>query len=118
MRNLEILTIPDPVLRQKSLLVEDVTDETRRFMDQMLATMYEAPGIGLAAIQVGEPRRIITIDVARDEEPKNAALPGQSGDRLALGGRALDLRGGLPLDPRLLRRGGAAGEGARALCRL
>jgi peptide deformylase len=70
MRNLEILTIPDPVLRQKSLLVEDVTDETRRFMDQMLATMYEAPGIGLAAIQVGETRRIITIDVARDDEAK------------------------------------------------
>ena len=70
MRNLEILTIPDPVLRQKSAAVEDVDDATRRFMDQMLATMYEAPGIGLAAIQVGEPRRIITIDVAREEEPK------------------------------------------------
>lgn len=57
-------------MHQKSLLVEDVTDETRRFMDQMLTTMYEAPGIGLAAIQVGETRRIITIDVARDDEAK------------------------------------------------
>ena len=71
MSNLEILTIPDPVLRHKSAAVESVTDETRRFMDQMLKTMYEAPGIGLAAIQVGEPIRIITIDVAREEEPKN-----------------------------------------------
>ena len=71
MANLEILTIPDPILRQKSAPVEDVNDATRRFMDQMLATMYEAPGIGLAAIQVGEPRRIITIDVAREEEPKS-----------------------------------------------
>jgi peptide deformylase len=68
MTNLEILTIPDPILRQQSAPVEDVTDATRRFMDRMLKTMYEAPGIGLAAIQVGEPRRIITIDVSRDED--------------------------------------------------
>ncbi|MBA3516737.1 MAG: peptide deformylase [Rhizobiales bacterium] len=71
MTNLEILTIPDPVLRRTSAPVETVTDGTRRFMDQMLKAMYEAPGVGLAAIQVGEPVRIITIDVARDEEPKN-----------------------------------------------
>ena len=68
---LEILTIPDPVLRQTSAPVETVDDAARRFMDQMLAAMYEAPGIGLAAIQVGEPRRIVTIDIAREEEPKN-----------------------------------------------
>jgi peptide deformylase len=71
MANLEILTIPDPILRQKSAPVETVNDETRRFMDRMLQTMYEAPGIGLAAPQVGEKRRIITIDVAREEEPKS-----------------------------------------------
>ncbi len=70
MQKLEILTIPDPVLRQKSLPVEEVDDETRRFMDRMIQAMYEAPGIGLAAIQVGEPRRIVTLDVARDEGPK------------------------------------------------
>lgn len=51
--------------------VERVDDETRRFMDQMLQTMYDAPGIGLAAIQVGEPRRLITIDAAREEEEKS-----------------------------------------------
>ncbi len=71
MSNLDILTLPDPVLRQRSAMVERVDDDARRFMDQMLATMYDAPGIGLAAIQVGQPRRIITIDVAREEEPKN-----------------------------------------------
>jgi peptide deformylase len=71
MKKLEILTIPDPVLRKKSAPVETVDDATRRFMDEMLATMYDAPGIGLAAIQVGEPRRIVTIDVAREEEPKS-----------------------------------------------
>ncbi len=71
MSTLEILTLPDPVLRQKSAPVEAIDDATRRFMDEMLKTMYEAPGIGLAAIQVGEPRRIITIDVAREEEEKS-----------------------------------------------
>ena len=71
MSKLEILTLPDPVLRQKSAPVETVDDATRRFMDAMLETMYDAPGIGLAAIQVGEPRRIITIDVAREEEEKS-----------------------------------------------
>ena len=71
MTKLDILTIPDAVLREKSAPVEKVDDVARRFMDQMLATMYEAPGIGLAAIQVGEPRRIVTIDVAREEEPKS-----------------------------------------------
>jgi len=74
MTKLEILTIPDPVLRQKSAPVESVTDETRRFMDGMLKAMYEAPGIGLAAIQVGEPRRIVTIDVSRDEEEPRKPL--------------------------------------------
>ena len=70
MQKLEILTIPDPVLRQKSAPVEAITEDTRRFMDRLLQTMYDAPGIGLAAIQVGEPRRIVTIDVAREEEPR------------------------------------------------
>jgi peptide deformylase len=71
MSKLDILTIPDPLLRQKSVAVESVNETTRRFMNDMLKAMYEAPGIGLAAIQVGEPRRIITIDVAREDEAKN-----------------------------------------------
>ena len=74
MTNLDIVSIPDPILRQKSAPVEAITDHTRRFMDRMLKTMYEAPGIGLAAVQVGEPRRIVTIDVSRDEEENRTPL--------------------------------------------
>jgi len=65
-----ILVAPDPVLKQKSLPVEgQVTDAHRRLMDDMLETMYAAPGIGLAAIQIGEPLRIIVMDLAREGEP-------------------------------------------------
>ncbi|WP_374573645.1 peptide deformylase [Phenylobacterium sp.] len=67
----EILTVPDPVLKQKSLPVEQVDDELRALMDDMLETMYEAPGIGLAAIQIGVAKRVIVMDLARqDEEPQ------------------------------------------------
>jgi len=64
----KILTEPDPFLRQKSSEVEKVTDETRKLMDDMLETMYNAPGIGLAAIQIGVPKRVIVIDLSRDEK--------------------------------------------------
>jgi peptide deformylase len=66
-----ILVAPDPVLKQISAPVEGgVTDEHRALMDDMLETMYEAPGIGLAAVQIGVPLRIIVMDLARDDEPK------------------------------------------------
>lgn len=65
---LDIITLPDRKLRMKSAPVERVDDAVRRLMDDMLQTMYEAPGIGLAAIQVNVPRRIITIDVAQRED--------------------------------------------------
>jgi len=64
----DIILLPDPVLRVKSAPIERVDDEVRRLLDDMLETMYEAPGIGLAAVQIGVPRRLITIDVSRDEE--------------------------------------------------
>ena len=67
----KILTEPDPFLRQKSSIVEDVNDEIRKLMDDMLETMYNAPGIGLAAIQIGIPKRVIVIDLSRTEEEKN-----------------------------------------------
>ena len=67
----KILTEPDPFLRQKSLDVEVVNDEIRSLMDDMLETMYNAPGIGLAAIQIGVPKRVIVIDLSRNEEEKN-----------------------------------------------
>jgi len=65
----EILVVPHPVLKQVSKPVAQVTDETRALMDDMLETMYAAPGIGLAAIQVGVPKRVIVMDLARQDEP-------------------------------------------------
>jgi peptide deformylase len=65
-----ILTIPEPILRQRAKPVERVDDELRRLMDDMLATMYDAPGIGLAAPQIGISRRLIVMDPAKDEAPK------------------------------------------------
>ena len=67
----KILTEPDLFLRQKSIKVDKVDDEIRSLMNDMLETMYEAPGIGLAAIQVGVPKRVIVIDLSRDDEKKN-----------------------------------------------
>lgn len=66
----EILTVPDPVLKQRSLPVDQVDDELRALMDDMLETMYAAPGIGLAAIQIGVAKRVIVMDLAGPEEPK------------------------------------------------
>ncbi len=67
---MDIIKLPDPVLRKKSAAVEQVDDDLRRLLDAMLETMYEAPGIGLAGIQVGVAKRIITIDTSRDEDPR------------------------------------------------
>jgi peptide deformylase len=64
----EILVVPDPVLKQKSATVDAVDDELRALMDDMLETMYDAPGIGLAAVQIGVPKRVIVMDLARGEE--------------------------------------------------
>jgi len=64
----DILTVPDPRLKLVSQDVERVDDDLRALMDDMLETMYAAPGIGLAAIQVGEPKRVIVMDLAREGE--------------------------------------------------
>jgi peptide deformylase len=67
---LPIITAPDPRLKLKAKSVKAVDAEIRRLMDDMLETMYAAPGIGLAAPQVGVARRVLVVDVARDGEPK------------------------------------------------
>jgi len=67
---LPILTAPDPRLKVKSAPVGRVDASVARLMDDMLETMYAAPGIGLAAPQVGVPKRVIVLDLARDEEEK------------------------------------------------
>ncbi|MEM7661335.1 MAG: peptide deformylase [Pseudomonadota bacterium] len=65
----EILLVPDPRLKLVSDPIDgDVTDDHRALMDDMLETMYDAPGIGLAAIQIGEPVRIIVMDLQENEE--------------------------------------------------
>ncbi len=67
----EILVVPDPVLKQISTPVEVVDDDLRALMDDMLETMYAAPGIGLAAIQVGVAKQVIVMDLAApDTEPQ------------------------------------------------
>ena len=68
---LPIITIPDPLLRQVSTPVERIDDDLLRLADDMLATMYEAPGIGLAAIQVAVPKRMFVLDVANEGEGPN-----------------------------------------------
>lgn len=65
---LEIIVAPDPRLKIKAKPVDAVDDDVRTFMDDMLETMYHANGIGLAAPQVGDERRIIVIDVSREDE--------------------------------------------------
>ena len=66
----KILTEPDPILRKKCESLETVDIETKKLMDDMLETMYAAPGIGLAAIQVGILKRLVVIDISKGEEEK------------------------------------------------
>jgi peptide deformylase len=65
-----LIILPDPVLRQVSKPVERVDEGIRKFAGDLLETMYDAPGIGLAGIQVGEPLRMLVIDLAKEGEPK------------------------------------------------
>lgn len=66
----DIITLPDPVLRQVSKPVAGIGPDVKKLWDDMLETMYEAPGIGLAAIQVGVPQRLLVVDLAKDGEEK------------------------------------------------
>ena len=67
----KIITEPSKILRQKSKTVENVGNEERKLMNDMLDTMYNANGIGLAAIQIGIPKRIIVMDISKNKEKKN-----------------------------------------------
>ena len=66
----EILTLPDPTLRQVSKPVARIDADIRKLWDEMLETMYAAPGIGLAAVQVGVPRRLLVVDLSKEGEEK------------------------------------------------
>ena len=67
----KILIEPNKILRQKSESVEKVDREVQQLMDDMLDSMYVAPGIGLAAIQIGIPKRVIVMDISKDNKNKN-----------------------------------------------
>src|SRR5579871_5955193 len=64
-----IITLPDPKLRLPSRSVERIDAPLRKLIDDMIETMHDAPGVGLAAIQVAEPIRLLVVDVAKKEEP-------------------------------------------------
>lgn len=68
---LPIITLPDPLLRKMSARVERVDDDLRRLADDMLETMYDAPGVGLAAVQVGITRRLIVVDTSSKDEERH-----------------------------------------------
>lgn len=65
-----LIILPDPILRQVSKPIETVDGEVKKLADDMLETMYDAPGIGLAAIQIGVARRMLVLDVSKDGEDK------------------------------------------------
>jgi peptide deformylase len=69
MATLPIITLPNPLLRKRSADVERIDAELGKLADDMLETMYAAPGVGLAAVQVGVPRRLIVIDTAKEDDP-------------------------------------------------
>lgn len=67
----EILVLPDPLLRKISEPISEINSEVKKLMDDMLETMYAAPGIGLAAVQIGVLKRAIVIDLSKEDEKKN-----------------------------------------------
>ncbi len=83
----DIIVLPDKRLRLKSKTVEKIDRVVRALVDDMFETMYEAPGIGLAAIQIGVPQRVVTMDLAKKDEPKapqvfiNPEITWKSGDK-------------------------------------
>ena len=85
MAKLAIINLPDAILRKVSAPVERVDNELRRLADDMLETMYAAPGVGLAAVQVGVPRRLIVLDTAKGENEPPRPLVLFNPEIIALG---------------------------------
>ena len=73
----DIVVEPNPILRKKSQSLEKVDNDLRKLMDDMLETMYSAPGIGLAAVQVGILKRLIVIDLSKDGKKKKSTFSGK-----------------------------------------
>jgi peptide deformylase len=85
MAKLAIIKLPDPILRKVSAPVERVDNELRKLADDMLETMYAAPGVGLAAVQVGVSRRLIVLDTAKGENEPPRPLVLFNPEIIALG---------------------------------
>ena len=73
----KIVIEPDPILRRKSDYISNVDNQLRLLMDDMLDTMYKAPGIGLAAVQIGILKRVVVIDISKEKEKKKSIMHGQ-----------------------------------------
>ena len=104
----EIIHIPDPLLREVSKPVERVDDALRKLLDDMLETMYDAPGIGLAGIQIGVPLRVVTIDVGAPDAEAGEAVdtPDEAGDETTVEARRKKDRKPDPLfliNPRIVK---------------
>ena len=109
----DILILPDKRLRLVSKPVAKIDAATRKLVEDMFETMYDAPGIGLAAIQVGEPKRVVTMDLAKKDEPKEPQVFINPELIWTVRGEEHP-RGGLPVDPGILRGGRAAGRRSRS----
>ena len=89
MPNLKILTYPDNILRRPTHVLENIDDEVQKMIDQMAATMYDAPGVGLAAIQVGWDKSVLIYDIAPAEQGRslqvliNPRIVDQEGEMLS-----------------------------------
>ena len=70
----KIVIEPDPILRKKSENLEKVDNDTRKLLDEMLKTMYAAPGIGLAAVQIGILKRLVVIDISKENQKKKSFI--------------------------------------------
>ena len=70
----KIIIEPDAILRKKSETLDKVDNELRKLMDDMLETMYAAPGIGLAGVQIGILKRLVVIDVSKEKEKKKSTF--------------------------------------------
>ncbi len=106
----DILILPDKRLRQVSDPVTKIDAGIRTLVADMFDSMYDAPGIGLAAIQVGMPVRVVTLDLAKKDDPKDPQVL-INPELLWVSRGEVDLRGRLPLDPGVLRRRRAPGQG-------
>ena len=101
MATLDILRFPDPRLRNKAKTVDSVDDSIRQLADDMLDTMYKAPGIGLAATQVNVAKRVIVVDVSEKQDEPLVLINPELLETTVIGGNG----GRLPVCSRLLRKG-------------